>query len=91
MDAVIIWVLHEGDITRLCIYSLPKVMASIFETGELMPVIRGQDGAHLCAPLLQMWPSVSHGLLLSTYPTSCLFVGNVSPGLGKLVAWRVIG
>lgn len=56
-------------------------MASIFETGEPVPVIRGQDGAHLCASLLQMWPSVSHGLHLSTYPTYQLFV------CGKCFPW----
>lgn len=40
----------------------------------------GQDGAHPCASLLQMWPSVSHGLHLSTYPTYQLFVcGKCSP------------
>lgn len=43
---VVVCMLHKGAIMRLCVEPLPKLMASIFETDELVHTIREQHGPH---------------------------------------------
>lgn len=74
---------------RLCIYSLPKFIASIFEISELVLVIRMEWCLSLClaiAHVVQHLPWFESQHLLYQ-----LFAGNLSSGFGSLLAWPVIG